>query len=86
MSPEMDGIRRRKRGPSIKLFGNELCQICNRKADGYHYNVLSCQGNLIWEIFTFPIDYKFQVARVFTGERLWWKRSIFVEPAAATVT
>ena len=51
LSPETDGIRRRKRGPSIKLFGNELCQICNRKADGYHYNVLSCQGELNKKLF-----------------------------------
>jgi hypothetical protein len=35
-----------KRGPSIKLFGNEMCKICDRKADGFHYNVLSCQGKL----------------------------------------
>lgn len=33
-----------RRGPQVKMFGNEKCQICQRKADGYHYNVLSCQG------------------------------------------
>lgn len=38
---EMDKVRR---GPQVKMFGNEKCQICERKADGYHYNVLSCQG------------------------------------------
>ncbi|CAG5098980.1 Oidioi.mRNA.OKI2018_I69.XSR.g16141.t1.cds [Oikopleura dioica] len=38
---ETDKVRR---GPQVKMFGDEKCQICKRKADGYHYNVLSCQG------------------------------------------
>ena len=39
--------KKSKRGPSIKLFGDEVCSICGRKADGFHYNVLSCQGKFL---------------------------------------
>jgi len=35
---------KRKKGPAVKLDGNEVCLICKDKASGYHYGVLSCEG------------------------------------------
>jgi len=36
--------KRSRKGPAPKLFGSERCSICNSKATGFHYNVLSCEG------------------------------------------
>jgi hypothetical protein len=33
-----------KKGPAPKLLGNERCEICGQLANGFHYNVLSCEG------------------------------------------
>lgn len=33
-----------KKGPAPKLLGNERCEICGHLANGFHYNVLSCEG------------------------------------------
>jgi hypothetical protein len=43
-SPESPGSNFSRRGPSKKLNGDERCSICTRRANGYHYNVLSCEG------------------------------------------
>lgn len=37
-------VRKSRKGPAPKLFGNELCKICDSKATGFHYNVLSCEA------------------------------------------
>ena len=36
--------RKSKKGPAPKLFGNEKCKICESRATGFHYNVLSCEA------------------------------------------
>ncbi|CAG5114102.1 Oidioi.mRNA.OKI2018_I69.chr2.g8173.t1.cds [Oikopleura dioica] len=36
--------KKNKKGPAPKLFGNETCKICDAKATGFHYNVLSCEA------------------------------------------
>lgn len=36
--------KRARKGPAPKLFGSERCTICDSKATGFHYNVLSCEG------------------------------------------
>ncbi|KAK6466735.1 oxysterols receptor LXR-beta-like isoform X1 [Huso huso] len=36
--------RKRKKGPSPKMLGFELCVVCGDRASGFHYNVLSCEG------------------------------------------
>jgi len=36
--------RKTRKGPAPKLFGNEACKICESKATGFHYNVLSCEA------------------------------------------
>lgn len=41
--PEMPK-RKSKKGPAPKLFGNEKCKICESRATGFHYNVLSCEA------------------------------------------
>ncbi|CAG5109663.1 Oidioi.mRNA.OKI2018_I69.chr2.g4178.t1.cds [Oikopleura dioica] len=33
-----------RKGPAPKLLGDEECEICGQTANGYHYNVLSCEG------------------------------------------
>ena len=33
-----------RKGPAPKLLGDELCEICGQTANGFHYNVLSCEG------------------------------------------
>ena len=35
---------RARKGPAPKLQGDEKCTICDHKATGFHYNVLSCEG------------------------------------------
>ena len=44
-------VRKSRKGPAPKLFGNELCKICDSKATGFHYNVLSCEACkvIIWQ-------------------------------------
>ena len=37
-------VKKSRKGPAPKLFGNELCKICDAKATGFHYNVLSCEA------------------------------------------
>ena len=37
-------IFRARKGPAPKLQGDEKCTICDHKATGFHYNVLSCEG------------------------------------------
>lgn len=36
--------KKSKKGPAPKLFGNEKCKICDSRATGFHYNVLSCEA------------------------------------------
>lgn len=36
--------KRARKGPAPKLQGDEKCTICDHKATGFHYNVLSCEG------------------------------------------
>ena len=36
--------KKSKKGPAPKLFGNERCKICDSRATGFHYNVLSCEA------------------------------------------
>ena len=33
-----------RKGPAKKLDGLEKCKICEEKASGYHYGILSCEG------------------------------------------
>ena len=43
--PVFDVPRKKsKKGPAPKLFGNERCKICDSRATGFHYNVLSCEA------------------------------------------
>ena len=43
--PTFDVPRKKsKKGPAPKLFGNERCKICDSRATGFHYNVLSCEA------------------------------------------
>jgi hypothetical protein len=37
-------VKKSRKGPAPKLFGNEKCKICQSKATGFHYNVLSCEA------------------------------------------
>ena len=36
--------KKMKKGPAKKLDGLERCKICEEKASGYHYGILSCEG------------------------------------------
>ena len=44
MDPMMMPRKKSKKGPAPKLFGNEKCKICESRATGFHYNVLSCEA------------------------------------------
>ncbi|CBY18246.1 unnamed protein product [Oikopleura dioica] len=44
IEPGLVPRKRNKKGPAPKLFGNETCKICDAKATGFHYNVLSCEA------------------------------------------
>ena len=37
-------LHRSRKGPGRKIRVNEKCTICNARATGFHYNVLSCEG------------------------------------------
>lgn len=41
---QMTPKKKSKKGPAPKLFGNEKCKICESRATGFHYNVLSCEA------------------------------------------
>jgi len=36
--------KKSRKGPGRKIRVNEKCTICNARATGFHYNVLSCEG------------------------------------------
>lgn len=44
LDPMMMPRKKSKKGPAPKLFGNEKCKICESRATGFHYNVLSCEA------------------------------------------
>ena len=82
-SVQIANAKKAKRGPSVKLFGDEMCSICGRKADGFHYNVLSCQGR------TYNLRPKtnlLKAAKDSSEEQSYKTQSTSVEPDEAAVT
>jgi len=51
-SAQLAPQKRSRKGPAPKLFGTERCTICDSKATGFHYNVLSCEGCKVCKIIT----------------------------------
>ena len=59
--------KKSKKGPAPKLFGNERCKICDSKATGFHYNVLSCEA---CKVSVFNHNRKFYTETIYGGARL----------------
>ena len=60
-----------------------MCSICGRKADGFHYNVLSCQGKTYHLIFEASLV---KVVRDSSEEQFYKTQSTSVVPDGAAAT